>query len=476
MAARPQQSGGSLAALAESPLLARLDDGERERLVASLELREIPAKTRIHGDGDAGKHLYIVLAGTATLRRAELALRRLGPGDSFGELALLGGRHRGEIVTSEGPLSVACLSVDSWADLDRREPRLAAKLAIGVAAALAEELANLTGDMGLLLRGRSLPRAQEIAVRISGQERRVRTGTRLIDLLPAEVDGAVVVAGLLGQKPVSLSTAITAEASIAPLTVNHWEGRQIYAHSLGLLLLEAAHQVAPSLRVRHGAVARDAPGGGRAGRRAGRPRRARRAHLRGDEEARRARRTHPARVLGDGRGAEVVPRARLGRRRPPAADPAAGDGPARLLRRGLRPLDGPPPPLDRTAARLPPRRARRGARARAREPGPPQRRPRPRAAPRTRAPRRGHARGAPALARRDGRDERRRVQRALHLRAGLAAHPRRGGVPREADRPHRRRDRRRPRPDPDHLDRRARRPPGRPPSSSGSTSSCRSTA
>jgi uridine kinase len=181
-----------------------------------------------------------------------VALRRLVPGDSFGELTPLGGRHRGETVTSEGTLRVARLSAETWAALERDEPRLAAKVAAGVAAALAEEISNLTGDVGLLLRGRSLPRAQEIAVRIGGVERRVRTGTRVQDLLPAEVDGATVVAGLLGQKPVSLSTAITTESEIQPLTVSHWEGRQIYAHSLGLMLLEAAHQVAPQLCVRMG--------------------------------------------------------------------------------------------------------------------------------------------------------------------------------------------------------------------------------
>jgi uridine kinase len=248
-----QQPGESLAALAASPLLARLDEAERERLVARLELRDYPAKTRVHGDGDAGKHLYIILSGAATQRRAELALRRLGPGDSFGELVLLGGRHRGETVTSDGPLYVARLSADAWAALERDEPRLAAKVTTGVANALAEEISNLTGDVGLLLRGRSLPRAQEIEIRVGGVARKVRTGTRLIDLLPSDVDGAPVVAGLLCQKPVSLSTAVTTDCDVFPLTVRHWEGRQIYAHSLGLLLLEAAHQVAPGLHVRLGA-------------------------------------------------------------------------------------------------------------------------------------------------------------------------------------------------------------------------------
>jgi len=253
LAERPQQQPGEpLEALAASPLLARLDDAERTRLVAALELRDVPPRTRIHGDGDAGKHLYIILAGAATQRRAELALRRLGPGDSFGELAVLGGRHGGEFVTAEGAVRLARLSAESWAELERSEPRLAAKVAAGVAAALAEEIASLTGEVGLLLRGRSLPRATELTVRIAGEERRVRTGTRLIDLLPAEVGGATVVAGLLGQKPVSLTTAVTAECEILPLTASHWEGRQIYAHSLGLLLLEAAHQVAPRLLVRMG--------------------------------------------------------------------------------------------------------------------------------------------------------------------------------------------------------------------------------
>jgi uridine kinase len=253
MAVRPQDLASDLSpALGRSVLLARLDPAERERLLAAAEKVTYPPRTRVHGDADAGKHLFLVLEGAATLRREALALRRLGPGDHFGELAAVGGRHRGETVTSDTALAVARLSATAWAELERSAPALAARLAVGVAGALAEELAQLSDDMGLLLRGRSLPRAQEIVVRVLGQERRVRTGTRLKDLLPAELDGDMVVGGLLGQKPVSLSTPVLAENTVAPLTLSHWEGRQIYAQSLGLLLLEAAHQVAPTLRVRMG--------------------------------------------------------------------------------------------------------------------------------------------------------------------------------------------------------------------------------
>jgi uridine kinase len=253
MVVRPQDLGeGPFAALASSPLLARLDARERERLLARVEIVEVAAGARVHGDRDARKHLCIVARGSATLRCPDMGLRPLAPGDHFGGLALLGARCRDEVVTAQGPLTVIRLSAASWAELERAEPALAAKVATGVAAALGEELARVTGDMGLLLRGRSLPRAQEVVVRIGGDERRVRTGTRLIELLPAELDGDLVVAGLLGQKPVSLATPLFTDTSVAPLTLRHWEGRQIYAHSVGLLLLEAIHQIAPGRRVRMG--------------------------------------------------------------------------------------------------------------------------------------------------------------------------------------------------------------------------------
>jgi uridine kinase len=238
--------------LAGSPLLARLDEGDRRALLVRCERLTFPARTRSHGDADAGKHLCLVLQGEASLRREHLAVRTLRAGDHFGELAAAGMRHRGEQVSSETPLTVARLDAAAWAALEREAPALAVKVALGLAALIQEELDQVTADMGLLLRGRSLPRAKEVLVRVLGQERRVRTGTRVGDLLPAELAGDLVVAGTLGQKPVSLATPILTETSVSPLLLSHWEGRPIYAQSLGLLLLEAAHQVAPEARIRMG--------------------------------------------------------------------------------------------------------------------------------------------------------------------------------------------------------------------------------
>ncbi|HEX9052587.1 MAG TPA: cyclic nucleotide-binding protein [Anaeromyxobacter sp.] len=249
MPARPEPET-PFAALDGSPLLAGLDARERERFLGCAERVDLAPGASL--SGEAVHQLSLVLRGSATLRRAGGVHRRLGPGDHFGELALVGGRPGDEAVDAGTALALLRVSGRCWAELERRDPPLAAKVAMGIARALGDELSRATGDVGLLLRGRSLPRAPEITVRVGGEERRVRTGTRLTELLPPDVDGDLVVAGLLGQKPVSLSTPIFTDAAVAPLTASHWEGRQIYAHSVGLLLLEAAHQVAPGVRVQLG--------------------------------------------------------------------------------------------------------------------------------------------------------------------------------------------------------------------------------
>ena len=239
-------------ALARSPLLARLDAAGRARVLTFAEIQRLPPRTRVHGDADAGRHLDLILEGQAVWRREHLPLRHLGPGDHFGELHPLGERHLGEVVTSEGPLLVARLAPSALLELERTAPVLALRLAQSVAAGLGREVAQLSGDMGMLLRGRSLPRATTVRVRVLGDDLQVATGTRLRDLLPAQHEGALVVAGLLGERPVSLQTPVFTDTAVTPLTMAHWEGRQIYAHSVGLLLLEAALAEAPRARVRLG--------------------------------------------------------------------------------------------------------------------------------------------------------------------------------------------------------------------------------
>lgn len=255
MALRPEdlaQPRGPRQASPASRLLAGLEPEEADLVLAHAERLEVPAGTVLLREGDPSRDMYFVLEGEARLRRHELALKTIGPGDHFGALALLTGEPRSASVTAATRLDLARLSPAAWEAFAAAEPRLAMRLVQRLLSEVRQDLVEMTDSLGVLLQGRSLPRATQVTVRVNGVQRTIRTGTPVRALLPAESDGALVVAGLLGQKPVSLHTPIFADANVAPLTVRHWEGRRIYTHSVGLVLLEAARQVAPALAVRLG--------------------------------------------------------------------------------------------------------------------------------------------------------------------------------------------------------------------------------
>src|SRR4051794_27894847 len=80
--------------LADVPLFALLDGEERFTLAGLLELKRLPAGTRLFEVGDAADSLLIVRSGRVrcfvenTLGEA-IELAELGPGEILGEISLL---------------------------------------------------------------------------------------------------------------------------------------------------------------------------------------------------------------------------------------------------------------------------------------------------------------------------------------------------------------------------------------------------
>lgn len=94
--------------------------------------------------------------------------------------------------------------------------------------------------------GRAVP------VRVQGTLRDVPRGTPFAELLPTHSNGLPVVAALVDRQATTLSTGVTSPCEVEALTTSSWEGQRIYRRSLGLLALEAAHQLEPELAVRMG--------------------------------------------------------------------------------------------------------------------------------------------------------------------------------------------------------------------------------
>jgi uridine kinase len=236
---------------AADPLLAALDEPDRGVLARYLERLEVPAGTAVVKEGERDRAMYFILAGEAVVRRGDAELARVRPGEHFGELELVG-RPRAASVIACTPMTMMRLGQAGYEGLTAQHPGVALRFLQALVDGLAARVVDVTDRVGLLLGERSLPRRSEVRAIVGGQPRVVRTGTAVGALLPAEVDGAPVVAALIDRKAVSLTSPVIASCSIEPLAGTHWEAQRICRHSIALMLLEAAARVgAPPLRMGH---------------------------------------------------------------------------------------------------------------------------------------------------------------------------------------------------------------------------------
>jgi MFS family permease len=91
------------------PLLAVLRPRVVERLARDVVTLSEPAGAVLVREGDAGEHFFVIETGRAAVSRGDEHLRELGPGDWFGELALLRDAPRSATVTSLSEITVAVL-------------------------------------------------------------------------------------------------------------------------------------------------------------------------------------------------------------------------------------------------------------------------------------------------------------------------------------------------------------------------------
>jgi CRP-like cAMP-binding protein len=99
--------------LKQVPLFSSLSQRQLKRLARDFREREVDSGTRLVGEGDkAGNSFFVIVDGTATVSVDGNVVSRLGPGDHFGELALISERVRSATVTADGP--VRCLALGFW--------------------------------------------------------------------------------------------------------------------------------------------------------------------------------------------------------------------------------------------------------------------------------------------------------------------------------------------------------------------------
>lgn len=123
--------------LAQVPLFSDLSARHLRRLASiTQEVRFRPGALIIQV-GQPGRAFFVLIDGSARVTK-DLAgtgrvLSRLGPGDFFGEFALLDGGPRTASVVAESPVTALRLSRGDFRKLLTKEPQVAIKMLEGIA-------------------------------------------------------------------------------------------------------------------------------------------------------------------------------------------------------------------------------------------------------------------------------------------------------------------------------------------------------
>jgi CRP-like cAMP-binding protein len=97
---------------ASIPLLAVLDHRALEQVLRTAREQSYSAGDAVVTEGDPATRLFVIVDGTATVEQDGQTVGTIGPGEFFGELALIEEHGRSATVRAETDLT--CLVITGW--------------------------------------------------------------------------------------------------------------------------------------------------------------------------------------------------------------------------------------------------------------------------------------------------------------------------------------------------------------------------
>jgi serine/threonine protein phosphatase PrpC len=146
-AARAKRLALKREALANMPLFARLSERELLRVMQAVEPRDYVDGAVVMTEGDKGDELFIVLDGTVRVSRGDQVLTRLGPGEHFGEMALIRSVPRSATITAEGSASLIAIRRADFFEILRKEHEIAVKMLWQFLGVLADRLDTTSSEL-----------------------------------------------------------------------------------------------------------------------------------------------------------------------------------------------------------------------------------------------------------------------------------------------------------------------------------------
>jgi CRP/FNR family cyclic AMP-dependent transcriptional regulator len=126
------------------PLFSSCSERELEFIATRVEDMDIAAGRLLCEKGKSGGDFFVIISGEAEVDAAD-GKRKLGPGEFFGEIALIDDGPRTATVRSTTPMRCLVLSHDQFRDVLRQNAEIAVKVLHAVTRRLRASAALPTG-------------------------------------------------------------------------------------------------------------------------------------------------------------------------------------------------------------------------------------------------------------------------------------------------------------------------------------------
>jgi CRP/FNR family transcriptional regulator, cyclic AMP receptor protein len=135
----PLSKNEKLELLKRIPLFANCSKAELVEVAISADERRAPEGETLAEEGRPGREFFVLIEGAVAVRRDGRKLAELGPGDWFGEMAILRYKPRAATVRATSPVRVLVLSDRDFRRIVETTPRIALKVLRSVAQRLKDD-------------------------------------------------------------------------------------------------------------------------------------------------------------------------------------------------------------------------------------------------------------------------------------------------------------------------------------------------
>jgi CRP/FNR family transcriptional regulator, cyclic AMP receptor protein len=119
--------------LSQVRLFSSMSRRDLQRIARASDQIDVEAGRVLVEQGKSGRECFVIIEGTATVRRNGRKVATFGPGDHFGELALLDGGPRTATVTADTPLKLLVIGQREFSGVLDEVPGLAQKVMLSLA-------------------------------------------------------------------------------------------------------------------------------------------------------------------------------------------------------------------------------------------------------------------------------------------------------------------------------------------------------